>query len=212
MNFISKEIEDYVVSNSQAIPPYLDELERVTHMRTLAPQMLSGKLVGRLLSFISHLIKPMCIVEIGTFTGYSSLCLAEGLLPGGVLHTFEVNDELLPIIDTFHKKSPYHEKIKVHIGRGEELLPNMNIVPDLAFLDAGKMNYLEHYNIVLDKMNTGGIIVVDNVLWSGKVLEPATDEDTKSLQAFNDFISADARVIQVMLPIRDGLTLIRKTA
>ncbi len=210
MQFVEKSIENYCVEYSQKIPSYLMELERVTHQRTLAPQMLSGGLMGRYLSFISKMIQPECIVEIGTFTGYSALCLAEGLTENGQLHTFEVNEELKGIILEYQEKSPYQKNIHLHIGLGEVLLPKMDLKPDLAFIDAGKMNYEEHYEIILKKMQPGGIILVDNVLWSGKVLDTAQDQDTKALQAFNKRIARDDRCTQVMIPLRDGLTMLRK--
>ena len=210
MNFVSEKIENYCIDFSQEVPTYLNELERATHMRTLAPQMLSGRLLGRFLSFISAMVQPNCIVEIGTFTGYSSLCLAEGLQTDGILHTFEVDDELLPTILEFHKLSPYEDKITVHIGAAEDLLPPLDIVPDLAFLDAGKTNYSNHYEILLDKMQPGGIILVDNVLWSGKVVRGDKDTGSSALQQFNKKIARDERCQQVMIPLRDGLTLLRK--
>lgn len=208
MIFTDKNIESYCIQHSQDTPDYLIKLERATYMRTLAPQMLSGPLVGRFLSFVSNLIKPTCIVEVGTFTGYSALCLAEGLAPNGILHTFEVNDELLPTIQEFQSLSPYADSIQVHIGRGEDLLKEMNLAPELAFLDAGKLNYLDHYELLMTKMQSGGVIIVDNVLWSGKVARPATDDDTRALQAFNTHVASDKRCKQIMLPIRDGLTLL----
>lgn len=210
MNFIDESIEAYCVAQSDAVPDYLLALERATHQRTLAPQMLSGQLVGRFLSFISGLIRPSCVVEMGTFTGYSSLCLAEGLADDGIVHTFEVNDELLPIINEFQALSPYQHKIQVHIGKGEEVFPTLDLRPDLAFIDAGKLNYLDHYEMIMETMKPGGVILVDNVLWSGKVVVNAPDDDTQALRAFNEKINADDRCSTFMLPIRDGLTLIRK--
>ena len=209
MKFIDEKIEQYCIQHSFHIPDYLVELERATHMRTLAPQMLSGAIMGRFLSFISMLLRPSCIVEIGTFTGYSALCLAEGLSENGILHTFEVNDELLPTIEEFQSQSPYQEKINVHIGPAEDLLPGLDISPDLAFLDAGKLQYADHYEILLKKMNAGGVILIDNVLWSGKVLKSDGDDDTKALKAFNEKIKNDDRVVQLMLPIRDGVTMLK---
>lgn len=210
MNFIDESIEKYCVAHSDTVPDYLLALERATHQRTLAPQMLCGQLVGRFLSFMSHLLRPKCVVEIGTFTGYSSLCLAEGLADDGVVHTFEVNDELLSMINEFHTKSPYQSKINVHIGRGEDLFPAMNLEPDLAFIDAGKLNYIDHYEMIMSAMKPGGVILVDNVLWSGKVVANAKDDDTQALRAFNEKVRADDRCSTFMLPIRDGVTLIRK--
>ncbi len=209
MNFISADLEKYCIRQSNHVPDYLNELERTTHIRTIAPQMLSGKLMGRFLSFISHMLRPTCIVEVGTFTGYSSLCLAEGLAETGKLHTFEINDELEPIINEYFNQSPYRGQIKLYLGAAEDLLPDLDLEPDLAFLDAGKIEYDLHYEILLNKMKPGGIILVDNVLWSGKVLSKAVDVDTRALQLFNEKVAADTRCAQVMLPIRDGLTMLR---
>lgn len=209
MKFVPETIENYCIAHSQEIPEYLHELERATHLRTLAPQMISGKLLGRYLSFISNLMKPTCIVEIGTFTGYSALCLAEGLAENGVVHTFEVNDELLPTIEEFKQKSPFADQINVHIGPAEELFPTMSIVPDLAFLDAGKSQYLAHYEMLVERMKSGSLIMVDNVLWSGKVTKPSQDTDTLGLQKFNQAVLFDDRCTPIMLPLRDGLTMLR---
>lgn len=209
MYIIPDDLEDYCISHSEQVPDYLQELERATHLRTLAPQMLSGSLMGRYLSFVSTLLRPDCIVEIGTFTGYGSLCLAEGLSKTGTLHTFEVNDELLPTIEEFQLKSPFRNQIEVHLGKAEDLLPGMDIQPALAFLDAGKLQYEQHFEILMQKMTTGGVILVDNVLWSGKVIKDVHDDDTVALRAFNDRITTDERIKKIMLPIRDGLTMIR---
>lgn len=210
MNFIDINLENYCIKNSNSIPEYLIELERTTHQSTLAPQMLSGPLMGRFLSFISMIKKPKCIVEIGTFTGYSALCLAEGLAPDGFLHTFEINDELEPLIRRFFEQSPFTDRLRLHVGAAERLLPEMDLDIDLAFLDAGKMMYSDHFELIMEKLKPGGIILVDNVLWSGKVLTKSDDEETKALQAFNDRIRNDERCYKIMLPIRDGITLVQK--
>ena len=204
-------IGDYCIEHSHGIPDYLIELERATFQRTLSPQMLCGQLVGRLLSFISCFVKPNCVVEIGTFTGYSALCLAEGMTQDGILHTFEANDELLPIIKEFQLKSPFNDQINVHIGLAEDILPTMDIQPDLAFIDAGKSNYLLHYELLISKMKSGGIIMVDNVLWDGKVINISeeVDADTLALKEFNRFVAEDPRCMPIMLPIRDGITILR---
>lgn len=203
-------IGDYCVAHSHSIPEYLIALERATFQRTLSPQMLCGSLIGRLLSFISRLTKPTCIVEFGTFTGYSALCLAEGLSSDGILHTFESNDELLPTIEEFQKTSPYYNNIQTHIGLAESIFPHMDISPDLAFIDAGKTNYIVHYNLLMRKMKSGGMIIVDNVLWDGKVVfqNDEADSDTMALKEFNQLVANDPRCIPLMLPIRDGLTIL----
>ena len=212
MQFIDINLENYCIAHSNPSPDYLTALERETHQKTLAPQMLSGPLMGRFLSFLSTLKKPNCIVEIGTFTGYSALCLAEGLSEDGLLHTFEINDELQPIIEKYFDQSPYSKQLRLHLGPAEKLLPEMEIEIDLAFLDAGKTLYSGHFELLFKKLKPGGLILVDNVLWSGKVLAETSDPETTALRAFNDRLIQDPRCSQIMLPIRDGITLIQKIA
>jgi len=206
IELINKYCEDHSSPQSQL----LYELERETHLKTLAPQMLSGHLQGRFLSLISKLMRPTSILEIGTFTGYAALCLAEGLAPEGKLHTLEGNEELEYLIRKYIKKAGYENRIALHITDAKEWIPNTELTFDLVFIDAAKFDYAVFYDLVFDKVKAGGIILADNVLWSGKIVKKENDKDTRNMDAFNKKIQADPRVENVILPIRDGLTLIRK--
>lgn len=192
--------------------PLLYELERETWLKTLAPQMSSGHLQGRILSMISKLQRPQRILEVGTFTGYATLCLAEGLAPAGKLFTIEANPELAWFIEKYKRKAGLEEQIIAITGRAEAVIPTLEDSFDLAFIDAGKRDYPEHFELVIERMNPGGIILADNVLWSGKVLQDPKNynEDTRLLDAFNKKIQADERIENILLPIRDGITLMRK--
>ncbi|MEZ5041796.1 MAG: O-methyltransferase [Saprospiraceae bacterium] len=190
--------------------PLLYELERETHLKTLAPHMISGHLQGQLLHLISQLKQPRLILEIGTFTGYATICLAAGLPADGQLHTIEANPELEYIIRKYLKKAGLDEKVHLHIGKAEAIIPTLAPGFDLVFLDAGKLHYAMFYDLVIDLVNPGGLIIADNVLWSGKVVQNAKDKDTRALQAFNEKIKADPRVENFILPIRDGLLIAQK--
>lgn len=211
MEFISDSLQNYIEQHSQSEPQLLQELDKETWQKVMNPRMLSGHLQGRLLALLSKLIKPKAILEIGTYTGYSALCLAEGLTPDGVLHTIDHNEELASIQRKYFDKSPYKNQIITHLGNALEIINTLNLKFDLVFIDADKTNYLNYFNAIVPKMNCGGLILSDNVLWNGKVLQQANtkDFDTKSLQTFNAFINKDPRVESVLLPIRDGLTLTR---
>ncbi|MBT6161272.1 MAG: O-methyltransferase [Flavobacteriaceae bacterium] len=200
---------DYATQHSTAVPELLLELERETHQKILQPRMLSGPLQGRFLSLLAQLLQPQCIVEIGTFTGYASLCLAEGLTEDGVLHTLDCNEELVDIQQKYFSKSPYHNKIKSYLGAALELLPRIEGPYDLVFIDADKPNYEHYFEMVLPKTRKGGLIISDNVLWSGKVLQEADpkDESTIALKKYNQKLSTDPRVFTTLLPLRDGLSL-----
>ncbi|MFW5793637.1 MAG: O-methyltransferase [Bacteroidota bacterium] len=212
MDFIPKEIEEYALSHTDDEMLVLMELARETQAKVLQPRMLSGKLQGKLLMLISQMIQPKYILEIGTYTGYSAICLAQGLVHGGILHTIENNEELEDFARLYFKKANLEKKIVMHIGDALEVLPNINDPLDLVFIDADKANYVYYYKQVIDKVNPGGFILVDNVLWSGKVLEqPAkNDFDTLSLIQFNKLVQNDDSVENLMLPFRDGLSIIRK--
>lgn len=211
MEFISEPLQNYIEAHSQPEPQLLQELNRETWQKVMAPRMLSGHFQGRFLAQLSKLIKPKTILEIGTYTGYSALCLAEGLVVDGILHTIDHNEELTLIQRKYFDKSPYKNQIITHLGDALEIIEGLNLKFDLAFIDADKANYLNYYNAIVPKMNRGGLILSDNVLWSGKVLQPADakDFDTKILQAYNKFVNQDDRVESILLPIRDGLTLTR---
>jgi len=204
------QLERYCEAHTSPLSPLLKELERETYLKTLAPQMLSGPLQGQLLRFLSLLLQPAAILEIGTFTGYSALCLVEGLRPGGILHTIEANPELEYLIRKFLSKAGMEEKILLHIGKAEEVIPALTENFDLVFIDAGKQDYGLFYDLIIDRVRPGGLLLADNVLWSGKVLNPGNDADALALHAFNDRVQADDRVENLMLPVRDGLLVMRK--
>lgn len=211
MHFISKELENYVTFHSQPEPELLNELNKETHLKILQPRMLSGHFQGRVLSLISKLVSPKSILEIGTYTGYATLCLAEGLAKNGTIDTIDNNDELVDFQEKYFKKSNWALQIKAHLGNALEIIPEIEKKFDLVFIDADKENYINYFNLIVPKMNTGGIILSDNVLWSGKVLEnPKTnDKSTLILKEYNQLINQDTRVETVLLPIRDGLTVSR---
>ena len=212
MEFLDPKLDEYIVSHSEKEPELLNQLNRDTHMNVLQPRMLSGHLQGRVLSMLSHMIKPKKVLEIGTYTGYSALCFAEGLADGGKITTVDINDELETRIREYLERSDNQEKIELRIGNAMDLIPEMDGGFDLVFIDADKENYLNYYNLVFDKVNQGGYIIADNVLWSGKVLEnvdPA-DIDTKALIEYSNFVQNDERVQNVLFPIRDGLMIARK--
>jgi predicted O-methyltransferase YrrM len=209
--FINKDISEYVESNSQLEPTLLKELNRETHLKILNPRMLSGSYQGRILSMISKIIKPKRVLEIGTYTGYSALCIAEGLDIKGVIDTIDINEELQEIQDKFFKKSGFANKINQHIGNALEIIPKIKRKFDLVFLDADKENYINYFELVIDKINAGGILISDNVLWSGKVVDNRKkDMITKKLIEFNNLINNDKRIETVIFPVRDGLSISRK--
>ena len=211
MHFISEDLEDYVAGHSEKEPELLRQLDKETHQKTTQPRMLSGHFQGRVLSMLSKIIRPKHILEIGTFTGYAALCLAEGLQKNGTLDTIDVNEELVWLQDKYFQKSEWATQISNHLGKALEIIPTIDKKFDLVFIDADKENYINYFNIILPKMNSGGIILSDNVLWSGKVLEPLQpkDETTKILLEYNRLLQTDPRVETVLLPIRDGLTVSR---
>lgn len=211
MHFISDDLEDYIATHSEAEPALLAELNKETHLKVLQPRMLSGHIQGRLLSLLSKLVQPKYILEVGTYTGYSALCLAEGLQADGELHTLDVNEELVSIQQKYFQQSIFGKQIKAHLGNALEIIPKLDFHFDLAFIDADKPNYSNYFDLILPKMNKGGIILSDNVLWSGKVVEPLikSDKSTASILAYNKRLKEDSRVETIMLPIRDGLTVCR---
>jgi predicted O-methyltransferase YrrM len=213
MQFISENLDNYVVKHSEDEPELLQQLTRETHQKILQPRMLSGHYQGRVLSMISKLIHPKNILEIGTYTGYSALCLAEGMTTEGELHTIDVNEELVDFQRAYFDKSDYGKQIFQHLGDALNIIPKLDKTFDLIFIDADKENYANYFNSVIDKLNTGGIILSDNVLWSGKVLDSTFKKDdtsTPALISYNELLKNDKRVETVVLPIRDGLTISRK--
>jgi caffeoyl-CoA O-methyltransferase len=211
MHFISPELEDYVEQHSENEPALLAALNKETYQKILLPRMLSGHFQGRVLSMLSKLIRPVNILEIGTYTGYSALCLCEGMQENGVLHTIDIKEELVDFQRKHFDKSPWGKQIVQHLGEAIEIIPTLDIKFDLVFIDADKENYLNYFELIVPRMNKGGIILSDNVLWSGKVLEPLNPKDisTKVLLEYNQLLKDDPRVETVLLPIRDGLTVSR---
>ena len=213
MNFFDfpDSIKSYTETHTSEEDLVLQELFRTTHLKTVHPQMLSGKVQGQFLSMLSQMIQPERILEIGTFTGYSAYCLSKGLKKGGLLTTIDVDEELEEMILEFFQKAGVSEKIELLIGDALQIVPSLKTSFDLVFIDANKEHYLKYYEQCIDKVRQGGYIIVDNVLWGGKVAEdPEQDESTKSLHSFNEMVTADPQVENVFLTVRDGLMLIRK--
>lgn len=212
MNFIDKKIEDYALACTSDEPECLQQLTRETNLKTYMPRMLSGHLQGRVLSLFSKLIRPKLIVEIGTFTGYSATCLAEGLVAGGKIMTYELNDEVALLAKKHFESAGIIEKVEIHIGNAKDLLVYITSEIDLIFIDADKENYADYWSLLFPKLRVGGIIIADNVLWSGKVLDPENeqDEETKGLVAFTKLALREENAEQVLFPVRDGLLVIRK--
>jgi caffeoyl-CoA O-methyltransferase len=212
MDFLDKEIASYIEAHTSPESDLLKKLNRETNARILMPRMLSGHLQGRVLSLISKMMKPDSILEIGTFTGYSALCLAEGLTEKGKLTTIEINEELESMALDYFQKAGMQDKIEMIIGDALQVIPSLSNIFDLVFIDADKINYINYYKMIFDKVKPGGIIIADNVLWSGKVVASGEkiDKDTRVLMEFNDFVHGDKRVENVLVPLRDGLMMIRK--
>jgi caffeoyl-CoA O-methyltransferase len=188
----------------------LQKINRETHLKVLMPRMLSGHYQGRVLSMLSKMLSPTKILEIGTFTGYATLCLAEGLTKDGLLYTLDINEELEDMVRDNFAASAFNDQIKYIIGDATESLSGLNETFDLVFIDADKKNNGTYYDLIFDRVRSGGIIIVDNVLWSGKILNNAADKDTRNISAFNDKVAMDSRVEKLILPVRDGLFMIRK--
>lgn len=206
-------INDYILQHIEPENDYLKALYRATHVKLLRPRMASGHLQGRMLKMFVEMIRPKLVLEIGTYSGYSALCLAEGLGEGAMLHTFEINDEQEDFTRPWLEQSPWADKITFHIGDALKEVPKMGLTFDLVFVDGDKRRYVDYYEMVLAHLNPGGYIIADNTLWDGHVLEedtPHTDRQTWGIKAFNDWAAADERVEKVILPLRDGLTIIRK--
>lgn len=215
MEFLDPAIEQYVNAHTSHESEILRSLNRETHQKILQPRMLSGHLQGRVLSMITNMIKPKSILEIGTYTGYSALCFAEGLQKGGRIDTIDHNEELEPIVTRYIKEAGLQKVIHHHIGEALEIIKTLKHQYDMVFIDADKENYLNYYNAIFEKVPVGGYIIADNVLWSGKILdrkEIENDPDTKALVEYNEKIMADVRVENVLFPIRDGLMISRKIA
>ncbi len=212
MDFLEPKIEEYVIGHTSEEPPVLKELNRETYAKILMPRMLSGHLQGRVLAMLSQMIRPQNILEIGTYTGYSAICLCEGLKENGKLFTIDINDELENMVRKYFLKEGVDKKINFLIGDAMKIIPGIKETFDLVFIDADKINYSNYYDLVFDKVRPGGFIIADNVLWSGKVLDQKEkmDTDTKAIVAYNQKIISDKRVENVLFPIRDGLMIARK--
>jgi caffeoyl-CoA O-methyltransferase len=212
MTAFDSKLDDYILNHTGPEDDVLRELNRVTNLRVMNPRMLSGHLQGKFLQMVSKMVKPKCILEIGTFTGYSAICLAQGLPANGILHTIEINDELEDIAREYFKKANIEGLIKLHFGNAIDIIPSMDVQFDLVFIDGEKKEYGIYYNLVFDKLRNGGFIIADNVLWNGKVVDLVENPDisTKSINDFNNLVMNDNRVENVLLPLRDGLMLIRK--
>lgn len=213
MEFIDEDLQRYAEEHTSPESELLHEVNRQTHLHVMKPRMLSGHLQGRLLTMFSQMIQPRQILEIGTYTGYSAICLAEGLQQGGTLHTIDINEELEDRVRSYFKKAGLRNSIRYYIGNALEVIPTIEATFDLVFIDADKINNAQYYDMVIDKVRTGGYIITDNVLWSGKVLEKyrkKLDEDTAALLAFNKKVHEDPRVENILLPVRDGLLVARK--
>ena len=210
MEFLPQQLDDYVCEHSSSEPALLNELNRKTHLDVLYPRMLSGHLQGRVLSMLSHMIKPKNILEIGTYTGYSAICLAEGMQAGGKLYTLDVNEELESLVRSYFDKAGLTDNIDFRIGKALEVIPTLDVTFDLVFIDADKENYSNYYKQVIDKVTPGGYIIADNVLWSGKVIDEKPDPETQSLIDYSKMVHADERVENVLFPVRDGLMIARK--
>ena len=208
----TESIDEYILQHIDPESDYLKALYRDTHVKLLRPRMASGHLQGRMLKMFVEMIRPRQILEIGTYSGYSALCLAEGLQKGGMLHTFEINDEQEDFTRPWLEESPFADKIRFYIGDALSLVPDLGIIFDMAFIDGDKRKYIEYYEMTLAHLSQGGYIIADNTLWDGHVLEQPRRADTQTIgiKAFNHFVAKDERVEKVILPLRDGLTIIRK--
>lgn len=209
---VNKELEDYILDHTTEEDGLLKELSRETHIKVLRPRMLSGHLQGQLLKMLSYMAKPKNILEIGTYTGYSAICLAQGLAEGGKLYTIDINDEIEEFTTKYLEKSGLSDKIEFLIGDALDIIPDLDVEFDMVFIDADKRHYLDYYKQLFDKIKPGGFIIADDILWDGKVVEKvvSNDHQTKGILAFNEFVQNDDRVENVIIPLRHGITLIRK--
>ena len=210
MNFIPENIEKYAITHTRTQTEILKKLDRETFARILMPRMLSGHMQGEFLRMISLMIQPERILEIGTYTGYSAICMSEGLKANGKLISIDINEELETFVRTFFREAGVEEKIDYQIGNALQIIPHLNELFDLVFIDADKINYENYFDLVINKTRKGGFILADNVLWSGKILEEKKDKDTEALANFNKKVYEDKRVESMLLPIRDGIMILRK--
>ena len=210
MKFPDEAVMAYSEAHTTPETDVLHNLNRVTHLTEMIPQMLAGGFQGKFVEFVSQMVKPKSILEIGTFTGYSAICLAQGLQEGGMLHTIDINEELEPKAADYFKKAGLAEKIRMHVGNAIEIIPLIDLQFDLVFIDADKENYSRYFELVFPKVRPGGFILADNVLWSGRVMKEEKDSDSQALDAYNKMITNDSRVDNILVPIRDGIMIARK--
>ena len=212
MDFLDSVIEQYALEHSEGESALLNELNRQTHIKVIQPRMLSGHLQGRILSLLSQSIRPKTILEIGTYTGYSALCMAEGLQENGQLYTIDNNKEIAPFANKYFNKSSYKNLIEMIVGNALDVIPDLNLKWDLVFIDADKENYSNYFDAIIENVNQGGMIIADNVLWSGKVTKPTSknDVETQALKSFNEKVHSDSRVSNVLMPVRDGMMIMIK--
>jgi caffeoyl-CoA O-methyltransferase len=210
MHLVSEQIENYIEQHSSPEEKVLSELSRETFLKVQMPQMLSGHLQGQVLETFSRMLRPSRILEIGTYTCYSGICLAKGLTETGILYTIDINQELNSMVQNYVAKAGLSSKIKLLVGNALNIIPTLHETFDLIFIDADKINYSNYYDLVFDKVRTGGYIITDNVLWSGKVLDEKKDKDTQAIDDFNKKVTADPRVENFIVPLRDGLQIARK--
>lgn len=210
MEFFPEALQAYCEAHSTPETKVLNDLNRKTNLDVLKPRMLSGHHQGAFLQMLSHMVQPEQILEIGTYTGYSGICLAQGLKEGGTLHTIDINEELEDLTQEFFQKAGIQNQVQQYIGNALEIIPELDASFDIVFIDADKINYSNYFDLVLPKLKPGGFIIADNVLWSGKVLEENSDKDTEAIKAFNKKVAEDDRVENVLVPIRDGVLLVRK--
>lgn len=203
-------LDAYIEQHSSKPDEHLQQLDRETHLKVLQPRMLSGAVQGKFLEFISTMIRPKRILEIGTYTGYSGICMAKGLVEGGTITTIDINEELSSMVRRYVDAAGLTEKFDIRTGDATRIIPELSGPFELVFIDADKRNYSRYYELVIDKVPAGGWILADNVLWSGKVVEEATDKDTTAIRAFNELVQADERVENVLLSVRDGIMIVRK--
>lgn len=210
MDILPRTITQYAENHTTAEAPVLKKLHRQTHLKVLYPNMVSGHFQGTLLGLISRMVQPKKILEIGTFTGYSAICLCEGLQEGGVLHTIDINEELADMQQFFFEEAGCIDNIVQHIGNALDIIPSLEGGFDMVFIDADKINYPNYYQLAMNKLRKGGFLLADNVLWGGKVMKPVTDEDTQAIVDFNALIQQDERTVNILLPIKDGIMIAQK--
>lgn len=210
MDLKDDNLEKYILAHIDSEPDYLKKLVRDTNLYTLKPRMLSGHLQGRMLKMFCSMMSAKRILEIGTFTGYSALCMAESLPNEGELHTIEINDEMEEFLLRLFETNGFSSKIKLHIGDASQIIPTLDGMFDVVFMDGNKRHYVQYFDVVFPKLREGGLIIADNTLWDGHVLEDSSDAQTVGIQKFNDLIMSDERVEKVIVPVRDGMTLIKK--